>query len=174
MLVTPRTAPSGSGSCRTASAALKDVYDRLGVKFDVGARRELLRPDARRGGCGPRGQGIAQVSEGATVVFVEGTKAPLIVRKSDGAYNYATTDLATIKYREETWKPDEVLYVVDHRQGDHFKLLLRRPPLRLRADRPRARRFRHDPGHGPEAVQNPGRRRASAWSRSWTKGSRRP
>src|SRR5262249_12063387 len=43
--------------------------------------------------------------------------------KRDGAYNYATTDLATIKYREETWHPDEVLYVVDHRQGDHFKQL---------------------------------------------------
>ena len=68
-------------------------------------------------------KGIAVPSEGATVVFVEGMKAPLIVRKQDGAFNYATTDLATIKYREETWHPDEVLYVVDHRQGDHFKAL---------------------------------------------------
>ncbi len=46
-----------------------------------------------------------------------------MIRKSDGAYTYATTDLATIQYRVETWHPDQVLYVVDHRQGDHFKQL---------------------------------------------------
>ena len=68
-------------------------------------------------------EGLAEESEGATVVFVEGTKAPFIVRKRDGAYNYATTDLATIQYRVETWNPDQILYVVDHRQGDHFKQL---------------------------------------------------
>lgn len=104
-------------------AALKDVYDRLGVKFDVELGESFYDPMLAGVVADLEAKGIAQVSEGATVVFVEGTKAPLIVRKSDGAYNYATTDLATIKYREETWKPDEVLYVVDHRQGDHFKLL---------------------------------------------------
>src|SRR4029077_19114990 len=36
---------------------------------------------------------------------------------------YATTGLRTIKYRVDTWSPDQVLYVVDHRQGDHFKQL---------------------------------------------------
>ena len=56
-------------------------------------------------------------------MFSEGFKAPFIVRKRDGAYNYATTDLATIQYRKETWDPDLLLYVVDHRQGDHFKQL---------------------------------------------------
>src|SRR5262249_50355059 len=50
-------------------------------------------------------------------------KTPFIIRKRDGAFNYGTTDLATIKYRVETWDPDLVLYVVDHRQGDHFKQL---------------------------------------------------
>ena len=68
-------------------------------------------------------QGLAVPSEGATVVFTEGFKAPFIVRKRDGAYNYATTDLATIQYRKATWNPDLLLYVVDHRQGDHFKQL---------------------------------------------------
>ena len=87
------------------------------------ARRELLRPDARRRRRGPGARGIAEESEGAIVVFVEGTKAPFIIRKRDGAFNYATTDLATIKYRVETWNPDQILYVVDHRQGDHFKQL---------------------------------------------------
>ena len=69
------------------------------------------------------GQGMATESEGATVVFSDGFKAPFIVRKRDGAFNYATTDLATVRYRDQTWHPDLSLYVVDHRQGDHFKQL---------------------------------------------------
>jgi arginyl-tRNA synthetase len=47
----------------------------------------------------------------------------MIVQKRDGAYLYATSDLATIQYRMETWRPDAMLYVVDSRQSDHFKLL---------------------------------------------------
>ena len=68
-------------------------------------------------------KGLAVESDGAIVVFVEGTEAPFIIRKRDGAFTYATTDLATIQYRAESWKPDQVLYVVDSRQGDHFKQL---------------------------------------------------
>src|SRR5262249_54687 len=48
---------------------------------------------------------------------------PALIRKRDGAFTYTTTDLATIKYRVDTWKPDEVLYVVDARQALHFKTL---------------------------------------------------
>jgi arginyl-tRNA synthetase len=47
----------------------------------------------------------------------------MIVQKKDGAFLYSTTDLATIQYRVETWKPDAILYVVDHRQSDHFDKL---------------------------------------------------
>lgn len=46
-------------------------------------------------------KGIAQVSEGATCVFVEGKKAPLIVQKSDGGFGYASTDMAALKHRIE-------------------------------------------------------------------------
>jgi arginyl-tRNA synthetase len=45
------------------------------------------------------------------------------VRKSDGGFNYMTTDLATVDYRIKTWSPDEIVYVVDDRQGPHFKKL---------------------------------------------------
>ena len=47
----------------------------------------------------------------------------MIVRKKDGAFLYATTDLATIEYRMQRWKPDAILYVVDFRQSDHFHKL---------------------------------------------------
>jgi arginyl-tRNA synthetase len=103
--------------------ALDAIYERLGVKFDVALGESFYDPMLADVVKDLEGRGLARPSEGATVVFVEGTKAPFMIRKSDGAYNYATTDLATIRYRVETWNPDEVLYVVDHRQGDHFKLL---------------------------------------------------
>ena len=48
---------------------------------------------------------------------------PALVRKSDGGFNYTTTDLATIDYRLKTWSPDEIVYVVDDRQSAHFKKL---------------------------------------------------
>ena len=68
-------------------------------------------------------KGLAEESQGAICVFVEGFKAPFIVQKQDGAFTYATTDLATIKYRAEELKADRVLYVVDSRQSEHFQLL---------------------------------------------------
>ena len=56
-------------------------------------------------------------------VFLEGRATPMIVRKQDGAFLYATTDLATIRYRMDRWQPDAMLYVVDHRQSLHFQQL---------------------------------------------------
>ncbi len=47
----------------------------------------------------------------------------MLIQKKDGAFLYATSDLATIRYRMENWKPDAVLYVVDHRQHEHFEKL---------------------------------------------------
>jgi arginyl-tRNA synthetase len=105
--------------------ALHDIYKRLGVTFDVELGESFYDPMLADVVKELESQGLAVPSEGATVVFTEGSKTPFLVRKSDGAYNYATTDLATIKYRVETWNPDQVLYVVDHRQGDHFKQLFK-------------------------------------------------
>ncbi len=104
-------------------AALQAVYDRLGVKFDVQLGESFYDEQLASVVAGLQSRGAAVESEGAIVVFVEQTEAPFLIRKSDGAFTYATTDVATIKYRVETWHPDLILYVVDHRQGDHFKQL---------------------------------------------------
>jgi arginyl-tRNA synthetase len=102
---------------------IQRIYSRLNVQFDhtfgeshyhdmlPGVVEDLFR------------RGIARESEGAVCVFIEGQPAPMIVRKQDGAYLYATTDLATIRYRMEHWRPDAMLYVVDHRQAMHFEQL---------------------------------------------------
>jgi arginyl-tRNA synthetase len=99
------------------------VYGRLNVKFD-----HELGESFYHDRLGPvvedlRAKGLAQDSQGAVCVFLDGFEAPMIVQKKDGAYLYSTTDLATIQYRVETWKPDAILYVVDHRQSDHFDKL---------------------------------------------------
>ena len=46
-----------------------------------------------------------------------------MIQKSDGAFNYTTTDLATLVHRLETWRPDEIVYVTDARQQLHFQQL---------------------------------------------------
>jgi len=68
-------------------------------------------------------KGIACESDGAACIFLEGQETPMLVRKKDGAFLYGTTDLATIRYRMEEWRPDAILYVVDHRQSLHFQQL---------------------------------------------------
>ena len=71
----------------------------------------------------------------------------MIVRKKDGAFLYATTDLATIQYRMETWQPDAILYVVDHRQSEHFaKLFAVRASVGLRERRAAAHQLWHRAG----------------------------
>ena len=81
---------------------------------------------------------IARESEGAVAIFsdVRSPRIPvspqprwrmdcrsLALRKSDGGFNYTTTDLATLDFRLKTWSPEEIVYVVDDRQFGHFKKL---------------------------------------------------
>jgi arginyl-tRNA synthetase len=103
------------------------VYRRLGVNFDFilgeSYYNSALKGIVQR----LRDLGVARESEGAVVVFFEDTpdlkEQPAIIQKSDGGANYTTTDLATLDYRIETWKPDEIVYVTDARQQLHFKQL---------------------------------------------------
>ncbi|MCX8493863.1 MAG: arginine--tRNA ligase [Chthoniobacterales bacterium] len=69
--------------------------------------------------------GIAQVSEGAVCIFFPDIPAleekPCLIRKSDGGFLYGTTDLATLEYREQRWKPDAIWYVTGAPQQLHFE-----------------------------------------------------
>ncbi len=76
-----------------------------------------------------REAGLAKESEGAVCVFPEGFEnkegqpLPFIIQKSDGAYLYATTDLAALRYRVDKLKADKIVYVTDARQKLHFEML---------------------------------------------------
>jgi arginyl-tRNA synthetase len=102
---------------------IRRVYGRLKVTFDhtLGESfyHDRLEPIVRD----LLDRGVARVSDGAVCVFLEGYDTPMLIRKKDGAFLYATTDLATLRYRMENWAPDAILYVVDHRQSLHFQQL---------------------------------------------------
>ena len=73
-------------------------------------------------------KGIATISDGALCVFLDGfigrddKPVPLIIRKSDGGYGYATTDIATIKHSSLDLKANRALYVVGSPQNLHFRM----------------------------------------------------
>ena len=98
------------------------IYSRLHVSFDHTLGESFYQP--LLGGVVDDlvAKGLARESRGAIGVFLKGDdEPPLLIRKADGAFLYATTDLATIQWRLEHWKPDRILYVVDHRQSQHFE-----------------------------------------------------
>ena len=116
------------------------IYGRLGVQFDHSLGESFYNPELKAVVQQLRDQGIARESEGAVCVFSDGTLPPKqdpflkqedgewkpnpgLIQKSDGAANYATTDLATLDYRRATWHPDEIVYVTDGRQQLHFNQL---------------------------------------------------
>ncbi len=67
--------------------------------------------------------GTAVIDDGALCVFVEGFAAPMIVRKRDGGFGYAATDLAAIRRRVRDLHANRIIYVVDARQSDHLDLV---------------------------------------------------
>ena len=98
------------------------MYAKLGVKFDT------YRGESYYNGTMPgvvaklQEMGLAVESEGALVVNLEAEKLGVaIVRKSDGGYNYTTSDLACVKSRVEEYSPERIIYVTDARQQLHFK-----------------------------------------------------
>ncbi|MEI6771849.1 MAG: arginine--tRNA ligase [Planctomycetota bacterium] len=99
------------------------VYQRLGVHFDHTYGESFYQPFLNKVVQDLSSSGLARESEGALAIFLTEDATPALVRKSDGAFTYMTTDLATIQYRVEQWKPDAILYVVDSRQSLHFSQL---------------------------------------------------
>jgi len=104
-----------------------EIYLRLGVKFDDTRGESSYNPFLEPIVDELLTKNIARESEGAIAIFFDDNPQlkdhPALIRKSDGGFNYTTTDLATLAYRLETWKPDEIIYVTDGRQQLHFQQL---------------------------------------------------
>ena len=98
------------------------MYAKLGVKFDT-YRGESYYNDMMPGVVRRlQEMALAVESEGALVVNLEAEKLGVaIVRKSDGGYNYTTSDLACVECRVKDYDPERIVYVTDARQQLHFK-----------------------------------------------------
>ena len=123
----------------TLSEAQK-IYDRLAIKFDLTLGESFYHDQL-----GPLvdellSTGIAEISDDAVCIFSKNelepkndpllvnrdsqwTPVPCMIRKKDGGFNYATTDIATIDYRINELGAERILYVVDDRQSLHFRQL---------------------------------------------------
>lgn len=108
------------------------VYDRLKVQFDHTLGESFYHERLAGVVQELQSKGLTKLSDGAVCVFLPGFDSPMIIQKRDGAYLYATTDLATLQYRRDTFAPTEIVYVVDSRQSEHFvKLFAMAGPLDL-------------------------------------------
>jgi arginyl-tRNA synthetase len=125
---------------RLSQIQFDTIYSRLGVKFDHALGESFYSPWLGEVVDDLLAKRIARESEGAVGVFSDGSLPPkedpflvnrdgewvadpALIRKSDGGFNYTTTDLSTVDYRLKTWSPNEIVYVVDDRQSGHFKKL---------------------------------------------------
>ncbi len=106
---------------------LARIYEELGVHFDFTMGESAYRDQLPSVVRDLQASGIAQPSQGAVCVFFpddpELQDKPFLIQKSDGAYLYATTDLAALRFRVEEWKADRILYITDGRQRLHFQQL---------------------------------------------------
>jgi arginyl-tRNA synthetase len=111
----------------------QEIYDRLVVRLtESDVRGESFYNDKLPAVVRDlRASGLAVESDGAVCVFPpgfqtkEGEPLPFIIQKSDGAFLYATTDLAALRYRINELKVDRIVYVTDARQIQHFQMLFK-------------------------------------------------
>ncbi len=114
--------------CQISREAFHKIYDLLGVSIEERGEsfyHDFLQQVVKE----LEEKGIVSLSEGAKCVFLEGFVSkrnkplPLIVQKSDGGFNYATTDLAALKHRIWVEKADQIILVVDQGQSLHFEMV---------------------------------------------------
>jgi arginyl-tRNA synthetase len=103
------------------------IYGRMNVSFDTNFGESYYHGRMPGVVKGLLDKGIARISEDAAVVFFEESEhlPPCIVRKQDGAFLYATSDLACIQFRREHYEINRIIYVTDDRQVDHFRQVFR-------------------------------------------------
>lgn len=115
--------------CNQSRKAFQLIYDKLGVENLVERGESFYNPFLEDTVKELLDKGVAVENQGAICVFLDGylneqgNPLPLIIKKKDGGYNYATTDLASIRYRIEKDRADELIYVVDAGQSTHFAMV---------------------------------------------------
>ncbi|MEN9216232.1 MAG: arginine--tRNA ligase, partial [Gloeomargarita sp. HHBFW_bins_162] len=111
--------------CDLSRREFQQIYDLLDVQLTERGE-SFYNPFLPEVVAELKAQGLAVLDQGAWCVFVEGfvnpdgSPLPLIIQKSDGGYNYATTDLAALRYRVQNDGAQRIIYVTDVGQSQHF------------------------------------------------------
>ena len=107
-----------------------EIYDRLGVKLvDMG--ESAYQPFLPGVVAELQEKALAEESDGAICVFVpgytnrDGSPLPSIIQKSDGGFNYDTTDLAALRYRVDEENANHIIYITDRGQASHFDMMFK-------------------------------------------------
>jgi arginyl-tRNA synthetase len=114
--------------CDISRTAFQEIYDLLDVKI-IERGESFYNPFLKEIVAEFERQGLVTISDGAKCVYLEGFKnregdlLPLMIQKSDGGYNYDTTDLAAIRHRIFVEKADRIIYITDAGQSLHFQML---------------------------------------------------
>jgi arginyl-tRNA synthetase len=114
--------------CDISRRAYQQIYDLLDIKITERGESfyNPVLPDVV---ADLEAKGLVTISDGAKCIFLEGFKnregdlLPLMVQKTDGGYNYDTTDMAAIRHRILVEKGDRLIYVTDAGQAQHFKMI---------------------------------------------------
>ncbi|MEZ5315092.1 MAG: arginine--tRNA ligase [Chlamydiales bacterium] len=108
--------------CDISRKGFQEVYDLLNIKLKERGESfyNLMLPDIVKD---LEEKELVVISEGAKCIFHEGLRIPLMIQKSDGGYNYDTTDMAAMVHRIEDEQADRIIIVTDAGQNLHFELI---------------------------------------------------
>ena len=116
--------------CEISRKAYQEIYDLLDVCL-IERGESYYNPYLAEIVIDLENKGLVQISHGAKCIFLEGFQnregdpLPLMVQKSDGGYNYDTTDMATIYHRINIERGNRLIYVTDAGQGTHFQMIFK-------------------------------------------------
>lgn len=114
--------------CDISRKAYQEIYDLLDIKI-IERGESFYNPLLPGLVEDLESKGIVKISDGAKCIFLEGYKnregegLPLMIQKSDGGYNYDTTDIAAIRHRIDVEKADRIIIVTDAGQANHFHMI---------------------------------------------------
>jgi arginyl-tRNA synthetase len=114
--------------CDVSRKGFQEIYDIMGVRLTERGE-SYYNPYLKEVVEELEGKGIVTISDGAKCIYPEGFQnregepLPLMIQKSDGGYNYDTTDLAAIRHRIFVEKADRIIVVVDGGQSTHFQMI---------------------------------------------------
>jgi len=116
--------------CDISRKAFQEIYDLMGIKTEERGE-SFYNPYLLEVISDLEKKGLITVSDGAKCVFLdgivgrEGEPLPMIVQKSDGGFNYETTDMAALKHRVQIEKADRIILLTDAGQALHFQMVFR-------------------------------------------------